>query len=60
MVFDGVKFAAMIEAGLPKKKAKLVVLLDSSNLAGVKYVALKKKMAERLGVEFDSGTIITL
>lgn len=60
VVFDGRKFARKIEEGLPRVKAKLVVLLDPKNEAGVKYVEMKKRMADRLGVEmriFDKPEI---
>ncbi len=53
MIFDGVKFARQIEEELPRKKKKLVVFVDPENMAGMKYVEMKWKMAERLGVEFE-------
>src|SRR3989344_1873328 len=53
MRFDGRGFAKKIEEGLPKVKARLVVLLDPKNKSGAKYVEMKKRMAQRIGVEFE-------
>jgi len=53
MVFDGRKFAAEIEAELPRIRTKLMVVLDTGNLAGKKYVERKRQVAERLGVTME-------
>jgi len=53
VVFDGRGFADQIVSGLPKKKLKLVTIVDPANEAGMKYTKLKEKMAARLGVEFE-------
>jgi len=53
VIFDGKKFAGEIIAKLPKRKAKLAIFLDPKNIAGVKYVELKSKVARRLGVEIE-------
>lgn len=53
MVFDGKKFAEKILADLPRKEAKLVVLLDPANESGARYVDQKKKFGERIGVEVE-------
>lgn len=60
LVFDGRKFAREIEERLPRIKATLAVLLDPKNDAGVRYVKMKKGMADRLGIEmriFDKPEI---
>lgn len=53
MKFDGKKFAEEILKDLPRVHRKLAVVVDPSNLTGMKYVEMKKKVAKRLGVEFE-------
>ncbi len=61
MIFDGKKFAAQIEEQLRLKvtsltqKPKLVVILDPVNQGSVTYTNIKKKFAERIGVDFVIG-----
>jgi methylenetetrahydrofolate dehydrogenase (NADP+)/methenyltetrahydrofolate cyclohydrolase len=53
-IFDGRGFAKKIEEGLPKDTGKkLAVIVDSENFAGMKYVEAKRKVGERLGIEFE-------
>ena len=53
MIFDGKAFAEKIIAGLPHKKAKLAILLNPDDAGSVKYVEIKKRIGEKLGVEFE-------
>ena len=54
MIFDGRQFALQLEDQLQGKLTgkKVVAILDPTNLAGMTYTHLKKKVAKRLGVEF--------
>lgn len=58
MIFSGKDFSEQIVKDLEVKfrnlshPASLAVLVDSRNEGAVKYTALKRKMASRLGVEF--------
>ncbi len=58
VIFDGKQFSEEILGQLLKlpemsRKKVLAVLLDSHNESGVKYVAMKKRVAQRLGVQMD-------
>lgn len=57
MIFDGKKFAEEIISKLPKKKAKLAIFLDPSNVSGAKYVEKKVEVGKRLGVEIVMNKI---
>ncbi|KKU95506.1 MAG: Methenyl tetrahydrofolate cyclohydrolase / NADP-dependent methylene H4F dehydrogenase, partial [Candidatus Gottesmanbacteria bacterium GW2011_GWA1_48_13] len=57
MKFDGRKFAEGIISMLPKKKAKLAIFLDPSNVSGAKYVEKKVEVGKRLGVEIVMNKI---
>ena len=57
MKFDGKKFAEDIISKLPKKKAKLAIFLDPSNVSGTKYVKKKVEVGKRLGVEIVMNKI---
>mgnify|MGYP001579145374 CR=1 FL=1 len=57
MKFDGKKFAEDIISKLPKKKAKLAIFLDPSNVSGAKYVEKKVEVGKRLGVEIVMNKI---
>lgn len=55
MIFDGKKFAQeksakLLELPEEKRKKTLTVLVDPQNDSGMKYVEIKKKMADQLGV----------
>lgn len=53
MIFDGKAFAKQRELLLAHKNTKLMVVLDPNNASGSKYVELKGKMAQRLGIGFE-------
>lgn len=59
IIFDGKKLAAEIEVDLKDrivgldKKPKLAIVLSNDDPASVKYVEMKKQVAERLGVEVE-------
>ncbi len=57
MKFDGKKFAEEIISKLPKKKAKLAIFLDPSNVSGARYVEKKVEVGKRLGVEIVMNKI---
>jgi methylenetetrahydrofolate dehydrogenase (NADP+) / methenyltetrahydrofolate cyclohydrolase len=67
IIFDGKKFAEAKEqelkheseeiSGNLARKLKLVAFLNIDNKASVVYTNIKKKMADRLGVEFETISV---